>query len=78
QIVDDQQRPMFESGDAQVQGYMRDILRAIGGVLDEVPNRLTIEGHTDSKPFSAGDIGYSNWELSADRANASRRELIAG
>ena len=78
QIVDDQQRPMFESGDAQVQGYMRDILRAIGGVLDEVPNRLTIEGHTDAKPFSAGDIGYSNWELSADRANASRRELMAG
>lgn len=78
QIVDDQQRPMFASGDAQVQGYMRDILRAIGGVLDEVPNRLTIEGHTDAKPFSAGEIGYSNWELSADRANASRRELIAG
>lgn len=78
QIVDDQQRPMFASADAQVQGYMRDILRAIGGVLDEVPNRLTIEGHTDAKPFSAGEIGYSNWELSADRANASRRELIAG
>jgi chemotaxis protein MotB len=78
QIVDDQNRPMFESGDATVQGYMRDILRAIGGVLGEVPNRLTIEGHTDAKPFSSGERGYSNWELSADRANASRRELIAG
>src|SRR3989344_4084945 len=39
---------------------------------------MTTEGHTDAKPFSAGEIGYSNWELSADRANASRRELIAG
>ena len=78
QIVDNQSRPMFDSGDAQVKGYMRDILRAIGGVLTEVPNKLTIEGHTDAKPFSAGDRGYSNWELSADRANASRRELMAG
>ncbi|MBH2017700.1 MAG: flagellar motor protein MotB [Burkholderiales bacterium] len=78
QIVDDQSRPMFDSGNTEVKGYMRDILRAIGGVLGEVPNRLTIEGHTDSKPFSAGERGYSNWELSADRANASRRELIAG
>ncbi|HET8693141.1 MAG TPA: flagellar motor protein MotB, partial [Aquabacterium sp.] len=78
QIVDDQNRPMFASGDYEVQGYMRDILRAIGAVLEAVPNRLTIEGHTDSKPFNSGDRGYSNWELSADRANASRRELIAG
>ena len=78
QIVDDQSRPMFASGSPVVEGYMRDILRAIGSVLQEVPNRLTIEGHTDAKPFSAGERGYSNWELSADRANASRRELIAG
>ena len=78
QIIDDQNRAMFESGASDGNSYMRDILRAIGGVLDEVPNRLTIEGHTDSKPFSAGERGYSNWELSADRANASRRELIAG
>jgi chemotaxis protein MotB len=78
QIVDDQSRPMFDSGSATVNGYMRDILKAIGNVLEEVPNRLTIEGHTDAKPFSAGERGYSNWELSADRANASRRELISG
>lgn len=78
QIVDNQNRPMFDSGDAVVKGYMRDLLQAIGAVLTEVPNKLTIEGHTDAKMFSAGEEGYSNWELSADRANASRRELIAG
>jgi chemotaxis protein MotB len=78
QIVDDLNRAMFDSGASEVNTYMRDILRAIGHVLEEVPNRLTIEGHTDSKPFSAGERGYSNWELSADRANASRRELITG
>ena len=48
------------------------------GVLTEVPNRLTLEGHTDATPFPGGVAGYSNWELSSDRANASRRELVAG
>jgi chemotaxis protein MotB len=78
QIVDEQNRPMFASGSAVVQPYMRELLREIGNVLTEVPNRLTLEGHTDAQPFSAGERGYSNWELSADRANASRRELLAG
>jgi chemotaxis protein MotB len=78
QIVDDQKRAMFDSGSASVQPYMRDILRAIGSVLTEVPNKLTLEGHTDAQPFSSGERGYSNWELSSDRANASRRELLAG
>jgi chemotaxis protein MotB len=78
QIVDENNRPMFDSGSAVVKPYMRDLLRDIGMVLAEVPNRLTLEGHTDAQPFSAGERGYSNWELSSDRANASRRELIAG
>jgi chemotaxis protein MotB len=77
QIVDEQNRPMFQSGDATVQPHMREILRAIGEVLSEVPNKLTLEGHTDAKPLGSG-AGYSNWELSSDRANASRRELRAG
>src|SRR5205085_2399192 len=78
QIVDGDQRPMFASGSAVVQPYMRELLRTIGEVLTEVPNRLTLEGHTDAAAFAGGDRGYGNWELSADRANASRRELIAG
>jgi chemotaxis protein MotB len=78
QIVDEQNRPMFDSGSAVVKPYMRDLLREIGTVLAEVPNRLTLEGHTDAQPFGAGERGYSNWELSSDRANASRRELGAG
>jgi chemotaxis protein MotB len=78
QIIDEQNRPMFDSGSAVVKPYMRDLLRDIGTVLSEVPNRLTLEGHTDSQAFAAGDFGYSNWELSSDRANASRRELILG
>jgi chemotaxis protein MotB len=78
QIIDDQKRPMFDTGSAVVKPYMRDLLRSIGEVLAGVPNLLTLEGHTDATPFSGNGLGYSNWELSADRANASRRELIAG
>jgi chemotaxis protein MotB len=78
QIVDENQRPMFASGSAEVQPYMRDLLRAVGEVLSEVPNRLTLEGHTDALPFAGGARGFGNWELSADRANASRRELVTG
>jgi chemotaxis protein MotB len=78
QIVDEQNRPMFDSGSAVVKSYMRDLLREIGAVLAEVPNRLTLEGHTDAQAFGSGERGYSNWELSSDRANASRRELGAG
>ena len=78
QIVDDQSRPMFDSGRAVVKDYMRDILRDIGHVLNDVDSRISLSGHTDAAPFSGGERGYSNWELSADRANASRRELIAG
>lgn len=78
QIVDAGNRPMFASGSANVQPYMRDLLREIGAILTEVPNRLTLEGHTDATPFGVAGQGYTNWELSADRANASRRELLAG
>jgi chemotaxis protein MotB len=77
QIVDEQGRPMFTSGSAVVQPYMREILREIGAALNGVENRISLDGHTDRAPYGSGDRGYSNWELSADRANASRRELVA-
>ncbi|POR06185.1 flagellar motor protein MotB [Diaphorobacter sp. LR2014-1] len=77
QIVDEQNRPMFDSGSAMVKPYMRDILREIGAALGGVENRISLSGHTDATPYGNGERGYSNWELSADRANASRRELVA-
>ena len=77
QIVDDQNRPMFDSGSAMVKPYMRDILREIGAALNGVENRVSLAGHTDAVPYSNSDRGYSNWELSSDRANATRRELVA-
>ena len=77
QIVDNQNRPMFDSGSALVKPYMRDILREIGAALGGVENRISLAGHTDSAPYGNCDRGYSTWELSADRANASRRELVS-
>jgi len=78
QIVDEYNRPMFASGSAQLQSYSRDILREIGKALNDMPNRISISGHTDALAYSGGAKGYSNWELSADRANTARRELIGG
>lgn len=78
QIIDSQNRPMFRTGSADVEPYMRDILRAIAPVLNGIPNRISLSGHTDDFPYASGEKGYSNWELSADRANASRRELMVG
>ncbi|TFW11549.1 flagellar motor protein MotB [Massilia arenosa] len=77
QIVDEQNRPMFSLAKAELQPYTRIILQEIGKVLNEVPNKISISGHTDSTPYPT-DTGYSNWELSSDRANASRRELMRG
>ena len=78
QIVDEQNRPMFQSGRAELEPHTREILHEIGKTLNEVPNKISLSGHTDAAVYGGGSKGYSNWELSADRANASRRELIAG
>jgi chemotaxis protein MotB len=78
QIVDNRNRPMFDLSSAKVQPYMSTILHEIGPVLNELPNKITLAGHTDATPYVPGSKSYSNWELSADRANASRRELVSG
>ena len=77
QIVDDLSRPMFDLGSAVMKPYARDILLLLAKPLNEVPNRISVTGHTDAKPYASGERGYSNWELSADRANASRRVLVS-
>ena len=78
QVHDTDQRPMFELGSDQVEPHMREFLYTLAPLLNELPNELSISGHTDSLNYASGSVGYSNWELSSDRANASRRELIAG
>jgi chemotaxis protein MotB len=77
QIVDAANRPMFDLGSAHLQSYFEDILLAMVDTIKAVPNKISISGHTDAKPFfGSGDFG--NWELSANRANAARRVLVAG
>ena len=78
QIVDEKNRPMFEISKAELQPYTKEILFELGRMLNEVPNKISLSGHTDATLYSTGEKGYSNWELSVDRANASRRALIAG
>ena len=77
QIVDKLNRPMFDSGSSALKDYTTKILVELAKYLNTVPNRISLSGHTDDKPFAGGN-GYTNWELSADRANAARRALING
>lgn len=77
QLIDADQRPMFQLGSDVLAPYMKELLRELAPVLNDLPNWLSISGHTDSLPYANGELGYSNWELSTDRANACRRELVA-
>ncbi len=78
QIIDEKNRPMFDTSSAELKPYSKVILREIGKALNAVPNKVSYSGHTDAAQFGGGEKGFSNWELSANRANASRREMIAG
>ena len=75
QIVDQDRESMFPTGSAKVPDRTRQLLVNIARVMERLPNRVSITGHTDATPYRS-ENGYGNWELSADRANASRRMLI--
>ena len=77
EISDKAQRPMFDLGRDELKGYTEKVLRALAPLLDTVPNRISITGHTDAFKYGDG-AAYSNWELSADRANSARRALVLG
>ncbi|MGD9869890.1 MAG: flagellar motor protein MotB [Thauera sp.] len=78
QLIDEQNRPMFTTSSADLRPYTRELLREIARALNDVDNRISMSGHTDSTQYAGGERGFSNWELSSGRANAARRELVAG
>jgi len=75
QIIDNKNMPMFKLASSETEPQIRLILRAMAPVINKLPNKITINGHTDARPFPTNRKGYSNWELSSDRANAARYEL---
>ena len=75
QIVDQEGGSMFPSGSAQMRPSTRALVGQIAQVVNGLPNKVVISGHTDATPFQT-EGGYTNWELSADRANAARRALV--
>lgn len=77
QIIDSKDRPMFAIGRPTPENYMVSILQALAPTLNDLPNRIVMTGHTDSLPYANEEKGYSNWELSTDRANATRRILVS-
>jgi chemotaxis protein MotB len=78
QIIDNKNMPMFKLASSETEPQIRLILRALAPVINKLPNKITINGHTDARPFPDNRMGYSNWELSSDRANAARYELNHG
>lgn len=77
QVLDDRKRPMFGAGVDLPRDYAAELLRSVGNVLKNSNHRISIAGHTDSSGYMA-QAEYTNWELSADRANAARRLLLDG
>ncbi len=75
QVVDKEGRSMFPSGAVDMNERALSLLAKVAQVVKQLPNNISITGHTDSTPFRSRN-GYSNWELSSDRANASRRAMI--
>jgi chemotaxis protein MotB len=73
ELMESKKNSFFESGNAQPSGIGKDFLANLAKEIGVLPNYVTIEGHTDAKPFSSAKGVYSNWELSADRANSARR-----
>jgi chemotaxis protein MotB len=78
QVVDEKGKPLFSSGGSVPSVAARRLLRIIGQSLKSTVNPIRIEGHTDGTVYGNGDTGYTNWELSTERANVARREMIAG
>jgi chemotaxis protein MotB len=76
EIMESGNDAFFEVGTASLKKSAQKLLHIIGKQMSELKNKIVIEGHTDSRPFSNGLKGYSNYELSADRANSARRALI--
>ncbi len=78
QIVDEQNRPMFALSSAELSATAKSIIKELAPTLNEMPNKISLSGHTDAKPFANGSLEYTNWELSSERANEARRVLIQG
>jgi len=76
QLVDQEQRSMFPSGSSSMAEHTKKLIAVVAKVISKMPNKIAVAGHTDATPFRAG-AAVTNWELSADRANACRRELVA-
>jgi len=78
QIIDKENRPMFNSGSATLKYHAEMILHQLAKTINNVPNKITITGHTDGAPMAKKAGAYTNWELSSDRANSARRSLVEG
>lgn len=78
EIQDSGKQSMFQSGGANLTEFGKEILGKLSLIIEKMPNYISVTGHTDAAQFTARGGAYTNWELSADRANSARRELVRG
>ena len=76
QIMDDEKGAMFEIGSSELKPQAIAILKSLASTINQVPNKISITGHTDATPFNVAGTAQSNWELSTERANTARRFLV--
>lgn len=76
ELIDGQEGLFFDLGSAKIKPRTTAVIRKIGGIIATLPNTVVVEGHTDARPLSTTNSGYSNWELSTDRAQAARRVMV--
>src|SRR5207244_3084556 len=77
ELLDGPEPVFFESGSATCKPRTLALLRLISREVGKLPNAVAVEGHTDARPYPGGAGGYSNWELSADRANSARKAMVS-
>lgn len=75
ELLEGEGSTFFETGNSRPTEFGKDLLKKLAEEIGKLPNKVTMEGHTDSRPYR-GEGDYSNWELSADRANAARRWMV--
>jgi chemotaxis protein MotB len=75
EMIESENSVFFEVGSAKLTGKALELLTKVAEQVGKMPNFVSVEGHTDARPFGRVNSGYTNWELSADRANSARKVL---
>ncbi len=78
ELIDSEKDIFFEVGTSELKANAKKLIQTVGKELSKLPNKIIVEGHTDARQYQNDGSGYSNFELSTDRANSAKRALVSG